>query len=1061
LDSFAATTTHSFLKGGGEMGALLRSHPWDSTPLGPPDRWPQPLKTLVAVMLGSNQPMFVAWGPERSLLYNDGYSEILAAKHPGAIGRDFLEVWSEIRADLLPIVEKTFAGEPVHMDDLELHMERKGYVEETHFAFFYAPVRDETGAVTGLFCACTEISGQVLAERRRGEAEAALRAERDRTRRVLDGMAEGFGLLDREFRVIDINAEGLRMEARARDEIIGKTHWEAWPGSEDSELGRLYKRAMAERTALSIDHGYVWPDGRRAWLETRVYPTDDGLALFWRDVTDRKRAEARLAESESRFRALVNASSDVVYRMSPDWTEMRQLDGRGFLADTEEPSVRWIDEYIFPEDRPHVLAVIEDAIRRKGVFQLEHRVRRADGSAGWTFSRAVPVFGDDGEIIEWFGMASDVSARREAEDRLRESEARLARALDAGELGAWELDLKTLEAWRSPQHDRIFGYETMLPEWTYGMFIEHVLPDDRAAVDAAFQSAIGSSGRWEFECRIRRSDGQERWIWAQGKVEPGADGQPERVKGMVRDITDRRLVEERLRELNDTLEAQVAARAAERDRLWNLSQDLLARADYEGMMSAVSPAWTQILGWSAAELLSRGYATFMHPDDVSPTLAAIRRMAETRQPARFENRIQTRDGAWKHIEWTVAPEPDGVNFIAVGRDLTHAKAREAELHAAQEALRQSQKMEAMGSLTGGVAHDFNNLLTPIIGSLDMLVRKGVGSGRERRLIDAALQSAERARTLVQRLLAFARRQPLQPSAVDVAALAEGMADLIASTVGPKIDVRVEVSADLARAKADPNQLEMALLNLAVNARDAMPEGGEIRITADEETVASTPHPSEVKPGRYIRLSVRDTGLGMDEATRLRAVEPFFSTKGIGKGTGLGLSMVHGLTAQLGGGLSIDSAPGKGTSVTLWLPVSLAPAHGETQSPKPLAAPNALGKALLVDDESVVRMSTADMLIDLGYEVVEAASAEEALRLLADGLEPDLLVTDHLMPGMTGVDLARRLRSTRPGLPVLIVSGYAETDGIEPDIPRLTKPFRSAELAESLASLAPRPAPALA
>ncbi|HET6941134.1 MAG TPA: PAS domain S-box protein [Sphingomicrobium sp.] len=534
------------------------------------------------------------------------------------------------------------------------------------------------------------------------------------------------------------------------------------------------------------------------------------------------------------------------------------------------------------------------------------------------------------------------------------------------------------------------------------------------------------------------------------RVEPANKRQ---VAVLFKDVTARKLAEERLRELNETLESQVAARSAERDQLWNLSQDMLARADFSGMMSAVSPAWTQVLGWRQDDLLTRPYATFMHPDDLSPTLNAIARMAESQEPTRIENRIATHDGGWKHIEWTVAPEGDGINFIAVGRDLSVTKAREAELEIAQEALRQSQKMEAMGSLTGGVAHDFNNLLTPIIGSLDMLVRKSIGSERERRLIDGALQSAERAKTLVQRLLAFARRQPLQPVAVDLQRLVDGMVELIGSTLGPTIDLRVDVHPDLPLAKADPNQLEMALLNLAVNARDAMPNGGELVITAAPETVRSK-LPSGIGPGDYVRLGVKDTGSGMDEGTRLRAVEPFFSTKGVGKGTGLGLSMVHGLAAQLGGGLIIESAVGQGTMVELWLPVSADPIGSESTEGSFSSRPIGRGIALLVDDEELVRMSTADMLIDLGFEVTESGSAEDALDLIQSGKRPDLLVTDHLMPGMNGVDLAQAARAIIPELPVLIVSGYAEAEGLAPELPRLTKPFRNAELAASLSVLIP-------
>jgi CheY-like chemotaxis protein/two-component sensor histidine kinase len=327
----------------------------------------------------------------------------------------------------------------------------------------------------------------------------------------------------------------------------------------------------------------------------------------------------------------------------------------------------------------------------------------------------------------------------------------------------------------------------------------------------------------------------------------------------------------------------------------------------------------------------------------------------------------------------------------------------------------------------------------------------LGGEREQRLIDGAIQSAERAKALVQRLLAFARRQPLRAVPVDVAQLVSGMADLIASTTGPQIKVVVDVGRDLPLAKADPNQLEMAVLNLAVNARDAMPEGGTLRISAEAATVGRQ-HRSGLKPGRYLQLSVADTGIGMDETTLSRAVEPFFSTKGIGKGTGLGLSMVHGLASQLGGAVTIRSTPGMGTNVELWLPQDEEVAIAVEVTQEEQVSAVGQGIVLLIDDEDLVRLSTADMLIELGYKVVEASSAEEALRLMNRGLNPDVVVTDHLMPGMSGTDLARVLQKEWPSIKVLVVSGYAETSGIAPDLPRLTKPFRNVELATSLSAL---------
>jgi signal transduction histidine kinase/CheY-like chemotaxis protein len=422
---------------------------------------------------------------------------------------------------------------------------------------------------------------------------------------------------------------------------------------------------------------------------------------------------------------------------------------------------------------------------------------------------------------------------------------------------------------------------------------------------------------------------------------------------------------------------------------------------------------------------------------------------QTGKETRFDVQFPHRDGTSRWISWTGTI--DDAVIYAVGRDVTREREAQETLRTTEEALRQSQKLEAMGQLTGGVAHDFNNLLMPIIGSLDMLQRRRIGGEREQRLIGGALQSADRAKTLVQRLLAFARRQPLQRVAVDVAELVAGMAQLIESTTGPQIHVVVDVTENVPLANADPNQLEMAILNLSVNARDAMTEGGTLRISASPEWV-QTRHHLGLKPGRYVRISVADTGTGMDEAVLARAIEPFFSTKGVGKGTGLGLSMVHGLATQLGGSLSISSKPGLGTNVELWLPVSDTATMTSQTTPDSNEPSQATGTALLVDDDDMVRMSTADMLVELGFSVLEASSAEQALKIVDSGQPFDLLITDHLMPGMTGVDLSHAVRACRPGTPVLIISGFAEAEGIAPDLPRLTKPFRQAELAATISGL---------
>lgn len=752
---------------------------------------------------------------------------------------------------------------------------------------------------------------------------------------------------------------------------------------------------------------------------------------------------------------------------------------------------------LHPDDREATSAAYAAAAdpTERALYDVEYRtIGKEDGVERWVAAKGRGVFDATGRCLRVAGTALEITARKAAEVR-RAALIDLAKVLEdlqeptdiayaaaraLGETlcvtrvgyGSIDHDAETLHVgrdWTAPGVESLAGITALRD---YGSFIDSLKRGEFTVIaDARVDSRTCGVAAVALEGKAARSFVNapvlERGRLAavffvnDGKVRNWSDDDLTLIREFVertRSAVERargehalRESEARLRELNETLELQVEARAAERDRLWNLSQDMLARADYGGMMTAVSPAWTLVLGWSEAELLSKGYATFMHPDDAPPTLAAIAEMARTGQPARFENRISTRDGGWKPIEWTVAPEPDGVNFIAVGRDLSLAKAREAELARAQDALRQSQKMEAMGQLTGGVAHDFNNLLTPIVGALDMLQRRGIGSERDQRLIAGAAQSAERARTLVQRLLAFARRQPLQAVSVDVAALVANMSDLIESTLGPQIRVAVEVADDLPPARADQNQLEMALLNLSVNARDAMPDGGTLRITARAETIAAG-HRSQLASGTYICLSVADTGTGMDEPTLARAIEPFFSTKGIGKGTGLGLSSVHGLASQLGGALTIQSRLGLGTNVELWLPV------GAEEADQPLAVCRHdedvadRGVALLVDDEELVRMSTADMLSDLGFAVIEASSAEEAVQMLENNQTFDIVVTDHLMPGMTGTELAQHVQQVRPQLPVLLVSGYAEMEGVDAHRPMLTKPFRKDELATTLLTL---------
>ena len=376
----------------------------------------------------------------------------------------------------------------------------------------------------------------------------------------------------------------------------------------------------------------------------------------------------------------------------------------------------------------------------------------------------------------------------------------------------------------------------------------------------------------------------------------------------------------------------------------------------------------------------------------------------------------------------------------------------AEREAALAQLHQIAKLEIVGQLTGGVAHDFNNLLTPIMSALDYLRRKSNGDERATQRIGSALQAAERSRTLIQRLLAFARRQNLEAQPVDVAGLVDGMRDLIQRSLGVGISLKVTASVKLPAAKVDPNQLELAILNLCVNARDAMGENGSLTIDvrqADEDAA----RPPGLGEGAYIRINVSDTGCGMDAATLKRAIEPFYTTKAPGQGTGLGLSMVDGLAAQSGGAFSLSSQVGVGACASVWLPVSDVQAAPIAVSELVGERATTAAKVLLVDDEEIVREATAAMLTDAGYTVMQAGSAAEALKIARGESEPDIVVADYKMPGMSGVELAEALRATRPSIPFLLITGFANlTDADSGGLPRLAKPFREVEIAARVAKL---------
>jgi len=490
------------------------------------------------------------------------------------------------------------------------------------------------------------------------------------------------------------------------------------------------------------------------------------------------------------------------------------------------------------------------------------------------------------------------------------------------------------------------------------------------------------------------------------------------------------------------------------ERLWELSSDLMAVTDIEGNVLAVNSAWTTLLGWTEAELVAG--LDLLHPDDVEPVIAEKARVQAGATTMRFESRLRARDGGYRRFSWRAFA--DAGQMYVVGRDVTEQRRRE-------EAARQVQKMEAIGQLTGGIAHDFNNLLTIVRSAIDLLKSPDLPEARRRRYVDAIDEAVERATRVTQQLLAFARRQKLDPERFDVAERIADVSELLRQVVGPRISINTDVAVGHCHVEADLCQFETALMNLAINARDAMEGEGALEIECDIVDAIPAMRGHAVTKGEFVAVSVRDTGAGIAPELLPRIFEPFYSTKETGKGTGLGLSQVYGFAKQSGGAVGVQSAPGAGAAFTIYLPRS-RPAAGvaakrvERTSMEEADAREAL-HALVVEDNEDVGAFCVGMMRDLGYRPDWARNAREALDALArDDTGYDLVFSDIVMPGMSGIELAERIRETYPDLPVLLTSGYSAVlaqDGSR-GFPLLAKPYSARELEKALARIVPRGRP---
>ncbi len=869
---------------------------------------------------------------------------------------------------------------------------------------------------------------------------------------------------------------GLPRDDLRADQVAAHVHPDDAPG-----LGAAIAAALAAGGLCRHDFRTRGGGGAYRWREAvcQVHPGVEGRALRCSgvliDIEERRRLEAERDQARTLLRSFVEAMPGVLY--AKDRQGRLTLGNRGADALIGRPPEDYIgrtDAELLsdPAQAAAVMAADARVMASGRAEQLEEEISFPDGRRAWWLSTKAPLRDQAGEVVGLVGTSLDITARRTAEQGHREIEERYRLAALATNDVIWDWRMRDGHViWNEALHTS-FGHP--LAETDARWWLDHIHPEDRTRIDREIHAVIDGDGTvWTGEYRFRRADGSYASVFDRGTVLRGPQGEPLRMIGAMLDLTER--------------QRAAAARAEQEERLrlatdagdlglWDVDvvHEQLVWSDRTRTMFGVSPA---------APLSMGDFLLCLHPDDLAAHEAAYAAAADPARRAPYDLEYRTIGKEDGIVRWVAAKGrcifDDGrcVRMVGVAIDITRRKADDARLKElnerleqrvaeevanrahAEDALRQAQKMEAVGQLTGGIAHDFNNMLATVIGPLDLLSGHiDQADARTRRYLELALDGARRAAQLTQRMLAFSRQQPLQPVPLDPNRLVGGMSGLLAHSLGRSVRLDIVLGAGIWWIDADENQLENVILNLAVNARDAMPDGGRLTVETancelDHRDCAQ--HPG-VQPGQYVRIAVTDTGAGMTPEVMAKAFDPFFTTKAVGRGTGLGLSQVYGFVRQSAGHVEIQSGLGQGTTVTVYLPRLLREASDAARETAGVDLHTPLGDAgelvLVVEDEPAVREFSVQVLTDLGYRVIEADCADAALRLLEAHTDIVLLFTDVVMPGLNGRQLANRACAARPDLKVLFTTGYSRNavvhNGVlDPGVHLIGKPFTAPELAQ--------------
>jgi PAS domain S-box-containing protein len=769
-----------------------------------------------------------------------------------------------------------------------------------------------------------------------------------------------------------------------------------------------------------------------------------GAICSFQALTERKRIEEALRASEAELQSVINRTPFMLVRCSRDLHYRFVSQAYAQLVGTQREQI--------------IGKTIAEAIGDKGFKTLRPHIERVLGGEATEFDCEIdfPVAGArrlhiayrpetdaDGKVDGWIASLLDITEQ----SRAVQAREQLASIVESSGDAIVSKDLNGIIISWNRAAERLFGYAA---EDIIGKSITILIPEELHDEEPKILQRIRRGDSLDhYETIRQRKDGSRLPVSLSVSPVRDAHGVIIGASKIARDITARKeaeherdRIEGELRELSAKLEQEVERRTLERDRIWNVSEDLLGVANFDGYFVSMNPAWTRLLGWTEDEIKAMHVSALRHPDDTAHSEVGREQLAQGVPTVRMENRFRHKDGSWRWLQWTMT-EHDGLIYIA-GRHVTAEKESAAALQHAQRQTAHLQKMEAIGQLTGGVAHDFNNLLMIVSGHAQSL-KKRLSEPRDIRAVQAIEMAATRGENLTRQLLAFSRTLPLNPTVINLADTVAAIRDVLAGTMHVNIEFLIDVPAATWPVCVDKSELELALVNLAVNARDAMPDGGRIAITALNASLSAHDVPNGAA-GDYVALSVADTGCGIPADLLPRVVEPFFTTKGPDKGTGLGLSQVYGLALRSGGTVQIASEIGHGTKVTIYLPRGEAPvaAPSPEDSARYMAADRRT--ILVVEDNKDVKNVAVSLLEQLGYKTIAVESASEALDVLASGRTVNLIFTDVVLPGqLDGLALARKVTDSYGAIPIVLTTGYTRAFDSDPEFPVLRKPYQISAL----------------